>query len=166
MFALAAIILGVSYPVLDNIFKVETGARRPSGPAILTCVGCFCLREEPHPEQGKTAIRHCATLAKTQPFHPNPQRSKHSPNPKKNPNPLTPSPSPSPRPKHYLNTSILDTTNRVLVERSAVLLWGIPRITQHLLGRHSSTMRYASLPPSFPPTLPHFQTHPFPLKAS
>jgi len=49
MFALAAIILGVSYPILDKIFKVEMGERRPSGPAILTCIGCFCLRKEPHP---------------------------------------------------------------------------------------------------------------------
>jgi hypothetical protein len=72
MFALAAIILGISYPILDNIFKVETRARRPSGPAILTCIGCFCLREESHPEQGKAANRHCATETKAQLIHSNP----------------------------------------------------------------------------------------------
>ena len=45
LFALAAVILGVSYPILDSIFGVDETMRRPSGPAILACIGCFTLRE-------------------------------------------------------------------------------------------------------------------------
>ena len=44
MFALAAVILGVTYPVLDHVFKVPSKDRLPSGPAILTCISYFTLQ--------------------------------------------------------------------------------------------------------------------------
>ena len=44
MFALAAIILGVAYPLLDAKLELKEQKRRPSGSAILTCISFFCLQ--------------------------------------------------------------------------------------------------------------------------
>lgn len=44
MFALASVILGTSYPLLDYVFKVDGRASKPSAPFILTCIAYFCAR--------------------------------------------------------------------------------------------------------------------------
>lgn len=44
MFALAAIILGISYPALDRAFSVPIVSRAPTVPAVLTCISYFSFQ--------------------------------------------------------------------------------------------------------------------------
>jgi hypothetical protein len=44
MFALAAIILGVSYPYLDKAFDVPSSSRAPSVPTVLSCISYFSFQ--------------------------------------------------------------------------------------------------------------------------
>jgi hypothetical protein len=44
MFALAAVILGAAYPLLDAQLGVPAQQRRPTAPAILTCISFFCMQ--------------------------------------------------------------------------------------------------------------------------